>query len=141
MIDVKVIIGGSINLSGLDNAETRIIDPIVGKWTEKTRGALASKPPPPELPNQKYQRTGRISGWETKRLAPGAYEFANTARVNGRWYGIYVLGNAEGDRRDARKHNRQAWMHKGRWYLAYDIIEEATNELPGEIAKGFADNF
>lgn len=61
---------------------------------------------PPERPGQRYRRTGKLGGsWGTRQAGRLQRSIYNTAV-----YSVYVVGNAEG--------SGQAWMHRGRWWLA-----------------------
>lgn len=74
---------------------------------------------------KRYRRTGNLgSHWAIEPLKNG-YAIENTAQFKGRRYGRYVVGDAYG--------TGQAWMHKGRWKLMRDVVEEELQELPREI--------
>ena len=139
MIEMSIRSVGDVELqrkfSALERLQQRRIDPIAAKFTERVERRLSSTAYPPERPNQQYIRTGIFGkSWSWSKLAPGRYQIENAAQQHGRYYPIYVVGNSEGDRRNAVKHNRQAWMHRGRWWVAFDIVESEVSAFPKEIA-------
>lgn len=124
----------------LDQLQLLVFDPVMGAWANETDNYLKGKKYPPELPNQDYRRTGILKArWFVVKLSPGKYQFENRARQKGRFYPIYVLGNEYGDRRNAVKNNRQALIHKGRWWVAFDEIEKRMNELNLKLEAGIQD--
>lgn len=84
-------------------------------------GALKGKPYPPELSGQKYKRTGRLNrAWAAG--VKGKYDtihVTNNASFKGRYYAGYVVGNPI-----SSIGNAQADIHRGRWWIATDVIEE-----------------
>lgn len=87
--------------------------PVLGKIYRPARG--------------RYQRTGLLgSRWAIEERGQG-YTISNTAARRGREYGIYVVGDAYG--------NRQAWMHQGRWQVFRDVAEDEIAKLPPEMEK------
>ena len=80
---------------------------------------------PSQRPGQKYRRTGRMFySWRIEGLED-RYTIENTARFRGRAYPKFVVGDAYG--------TGQAWMHRGRWLLFRDVVEEELDKLPPEI--------
>ncbi len=66
-------------------------------------------PYPPERPGQKYKRTYKLQrGWRASPTPEGA----KIENVSG--YATFVVGDPDG--------GGQAWMHKGRWWIAEGII-------------------
>ena len=104
----------------------RIIDRIfkipkfdLESWLEKVVKILQVYPPP--RPKQKYKRTYKLRrGWKVRRVNEFAYMINN--RVS---YTKYVQGSALGE--------GQAWMHKGRWKLMRDIVDDEYSGLPRKI--------
>lgn len=121
----------------MSQLQTLVFDPVMQTWANETGNFLKSKRYAPKIANQKYQRTGILKAkWFVVKISPGKYQFENRARQKGRFYPIYVLGNSYGDRRNAYKDNRQAFIHKGRWWIAYNEIENQTSDLNLEFEKG-----
>lgn len=78
-------------------------------------------PPPPR--NSTYQRTGRLGrSWKILRLGDTGYRIENNARFRGRRYTVYVVGDAYGQ--------RQADVHKNRWNIFRDIVDQEFEKLP-----------
>jgi hypothetical protein len=73
------------------------------------------------------RRTGKLyRSWQVKKLE-GGYQVSSDARgKNGKSYSHYVVGNAYG--------TGQAWMHKGRWQLFRDVVDDEVQKMPTEIA-------
>lgn len=68
-------------------------------------------PPPPA--GSTYQRTGNLGGgWLTSKTSNSVYSFNNAVDYAG-----YVVGDD------------QAFMHRGRWWLASERIDERVIEL------------
>lgn len=123
-------------LDDLANFERKTLSPMATKWATSTKNVLKTEAEPPERPNQTYIRTGTLGrSWNKKKLSQTEWAFINSANQHGRFYPIYVLGNSDGDRRNAYKHNRQAWMHKGRWWIAYDVIENELKDFAKQAQK------
>lgn len=71
----------------------------------------------------RYTRTYKLqNAWRVSRSATGFTVSANPTGRNGKPYGRYVVGFADG--------GGQAWMHVGRWNLLRDVTEEEVNKLP-----------
>lgn len=102
----------------------RELDPVVYRWGQQTRAKLKARPYPPPRPRQRYRRTGRLANsWAAERVGPSRVRILNRAQApRGRGpYPTYVVG-------DFRRQG-QAWMHRGRWWLARDVIEEEVPAL------------
>lgn len=86
---------------------------------------------PPELPNQRYRRTGTYGrAWKIVKvnLSNGSgYRLIGRAAQKGREYTKYVSGSAYG--------TNQARIHQGRWLRLRDAVDEAVAGLPGDIAS------
>jgi hypothetical protein len=77
---------------------------------------LSVRPYPPERPGQRYKRTGRLGrSWKVSTRGQSVI-IENTAPYSG-----YVVGDGAGQ--------RQAWMHRGRWWLMRDMVDEKRPEL------------
>jgi len=88
---------------------------------------------PPERQGQRYKRTGRFfRSWGIDRIGNTGYLIKNTARDprTRKEYGRYVVGTAYG--------TGQAWMHKGRWELLRDVVEEELQRLPPAVEREIA---
>ena len=82
---------------------------------------LTVKGYPPKRPGQRYKRTYRLQGgWQAKPTGNGVMI------SNRQPYAGYVVGDAKGQ--------RQAWMHKGRWYVARTIIDGERPRLRAGIS-------
>lgn len=94
-------------------------------------GALKGKPYPPELSGQKYERTGRLNRAWTADVR-GKYDtihIINAANDRGRYYAGYVVGNAI-----SSVGNAQADIHRGRWWIATDVISDTIPQALDETA-------
>ena len=91
-------------------------------------------PYPPERPGQRYVRTGTLGrSWKHRvikktrsRVEVGV---ENTASQKGRNYASYPLGDDEG---------RQAWMHRGRWWVALQKYEATVDRKAQRIRHDLA---
>ena len=91
------------------------------RWAQGTRAALKSTPYPAKRPGQRYVRTGRLaSSWAAERRGGGDAVIRNSAGYAG-----YVVGNSQGE--------GQAWMHRGRWWTARDVIQGERPKLRAAI--------
>src|SRR3990167_8867740 len=72
---------------------------------------------PPPRAKSRHVRTGRLGrSWTLAEAAPTGWKLKNAAaHVSGRYYAIYVHGDASGQ--------RQAWMHTGRWKVGRRTVE------------------
>lgn len=90
------------------------VDGAMNVWGKETARELKGTPYPPKRPGQKYVRTGLLANkWgrkRTKRTRRNVeYAITNAARgKHGQVYPSYVVGDKQG---------RQAWMHRGRWWV------------------------
>jgi len=98
---------------------------VIYRWAQNTRVVLKETKYPPKRVGQKYRRTGRLANsWRAVRLTNGA-TILNQASFKGREYARFVVGDAKGV--------GQAWMHKGRWWKARDIIDEQLPAMRAEL--------
>ena len=101
-------------------------DETVRAFAQAQRARLKSTKYPPRRPNQKYVRTGLLANsWKVTKSGPGRYTITNKATGKSGLYAGYVVGGK----------GQQAWMHVGRWWVAKDVLEEATPELVAELTK------
>lgn len=107
------------------------VNNVTYQWAQNNVLSQFRKAYPPQRPGQKYIRTGRLgAGWDI-RINPASITIYNHMAYAG-----YVVGDAKG--------NKQAWMHRGRWWLARDVITAARpmlktmviNELDHMFAMG-----
>jgi hypothetical protein len=90
-----------------------VMDEISYRWAQNVRAKLKSTPYPPKRPGQRYVRTGRLANsWRAERLGKGRALIANSAGYSG-----YVVGK------------KQAWAHRGRWWLGRNVLMESAPEL------------
>lgn len=92
-------------------------DDVLGQWA-RSRVDLGQKRYPAERPGQRYRRTYQLRyGWRRRKPAPLSRLIENVASSRGRHYAGYVVGR------------KQAWMHKGRWWVALKVIQEEVPTL------------
>jgi hypothetical protein len=76
---------------------------------------------PPELPGQRYRRTGTYyKSFQIKPVTSG-YVLESDARQNGRAYTQYVGGDNMGQ--------MQALVHRGRWALIANALAKARDRI------------
>lgn len=87
------------------------------------------RPYPPELPGQRYVRTGLLGrSWKVKRHGETGYQISNRAYRRGRYYAKWVIGTAYG--------THQAEIHRGRWKLLRDEVDrEVQKKMPLTVAR------
>ncbi len=106
-------------------AASENVPKLTHAWAVDTVAKIRRKRNPPRRRGQTYRRTGRLKrGWKVEKGAKSSV-IVNTANRGGRQYAMYVVGDQRG--------NRQAWMHRGRWWVARDEIEKEIPELRDEI--------
>ena len=92
-------------------------DKAIEKFNRRQVRRLRSKRYPAKRPNQKYKRTFQLRrGWRTRQVRTGEHEIRNVMS-----YAPYVVGQ------------KQAWMHKDRWWVAKDVVEEETPTLVRDL--------
>ena len=99
--------------------------PAFSAWTIDTTArrlaGMGNYPPPPS--GSTYERTGEFgSSWDTAELRPSEVEFLNLAP-----YADLVAGE------------EQAWMHRGRWWVAIKRIEEDIPVLLAYLEKALSE--
>lgn len=86
---------------------------------------------PPELPGQRYRRTGTyFRSFRVTSVGRG-YRLASNAVQRGRRYTRYVGGLADG--------SGQARIHVGRWLRIRDAVERAQQAIVQRAREMFAD--
>ena len=125
-MQLTIKVNGELVRKGLQDLTAEI--PKVGRQQIRTvmnRIVRRMQEYPSERLGQRYRRTGRLfASWKIEEVKSG-YTVANTAARKGRAYGQYVVGDAYG--------TSQAWMHKGRWLVMRDVVEQEVEKLPQEI--------
>jgi len=107
----------------------RIADSAAGKWLKRVRLQLFKTRYPPKRAGQRYVRTGMLgSSWSTSVIGPGRYQIKNS-----RTYARYVVGDHMG--------RGQAWMHKGRWWIALERIQQVAPDLADTIAAAIEEHW
>ena len=133
MADVTVTITGSQRvmnkLRRLAADSPQVVDKVLTEWSRETTAALKGKKYPAPRPGQKYKRTGRLANsWHVERRKAGQVAIVNNARSpRGHYYPGYVVGDGKGA--------GQAWMHKGRWYIARNVVATEAKRLPPALKK------
>jgi hypothetical protein len=82
---------------------------------------------------RRYRRTGRLGrSWEIAQNGDKGYILRNDARDprTGTRYPRFVVGDAYG--------TGQAWMHKGRWLVMRDVVDEEIATLPPAVEREIA---
>jgi hypothetical protein len=84
---------------------------------------------PPERPGQKYKRTFNLRrGWKTQIRAPRTgFTMSTSNEVE---YTHHVVGKP--DLRLKAGGKGQAWMHKGRWWIAGGVIRDQYKRMEQE---------
>ena len=110
----------------------RPVGEAVYRWAQDTRKVLKSTPYPAKRPKQKYKRTGRLAnGWAVERGSGAAVAIVNSARGRDGHYTRYVVGDGKG--------KGQAWMHKGRWWIARTVTDGRRAELRRSVRQAIAE--
>lgn len=125
-------VGNSLRALASDMDE-EIVDPIMEDWSKDMRYMLKGKAYPTKRPGQKSIRTGRLANeWAARRVKAGVWEISNDARnSSGRMYSVYVVGNNQG--------SGQVWFHRGRWWVAYDVIRGYVPDLTRRLTRALTD--
>lgn len=121
--DIKIV------RSGLENLRADL--PRIGRMSifEAMRTVVGRmKDEPPEIPGQRYVRTGKLSrNWKILRKGDTGYTIINRASFKGRTYARWVVGDFAGE--------RQARVHQGRWKVLRVEVETEMAKLPAVAAK------
>ena len=97
-------------------------DKELGRWADDERKILAKMPYPPTRPNQRYVRTYKLKhGYRVQKPRKMVRVITNVASSSRGEYGGYVVGQ------------QQAYMHQGRWYIAFDIVEADLPALADKL--------
>ena len=85
---------------------------------------------PPELPDQRYIRTGkRYRATRVEYLGGQSYRLISDPSYKGRSADPYVLGDAYGQ--------GQARIHQGRWRLLKDAVEASIERILARVREEF----
>src|SRR3990167_2003442 len=85
---------------------------------------------PPELPDQRYIRTGkRYRATRVQYLGGQSYRLISDPSYKGRSADPYVLGDAYGQ--------GQARIHQGRWALIKDVVEKSIERILARVREEF----
>jgi hypothetical protein len=116
------------NLRRLASDMDKELDPVVGTWTRWTRSRLKGRAYPPKPPRSTYVRTGQLANrWRVEKQGPSRHAIMNDAKgPRGQLYATHVVGDGMGE--------NQAWMHRGRWWIARDVIEEEIPALRNALS-------
>jgi hypothetical protein len=102
-------------------AHPKGVNAVMRVWSIDVEHALKRKAygRPPE--NSRYVRTYNLRrSWKAVQTKEARWTITNKAvGPNGRFYARYVVGE-DGDTRN----QRQAWMHKGRWWQVGKVIQK-----------------
>lgn len=110
-----------------------LADDVLYEWAQETRTALKRRGYPPKRPGQTYVRIGMLANkWAARREGRGVAVIFNQAAQKGNTYPSYVIGDDQG---------RQAWMHKGRWWVANEEIAERVPGLDRKFDARLAEDF
>ncbi len=114
------------NLRKATREMPRLTDRVVGEHTRTLRQVLKSTPYPSRRPQQAYRRTGRLANsFNAKRERLGEWSINNSAL-----YSQYVVGK-----------ERQAWMHKGRWWTVQDIERRLRPQLTRSLTQAVTKSY
>jgi hypothetical protein len=126
MTQLTIKVNGELVRMGLQDLSAEL--PKIGRRQIRTvmnRIVRRQQAYPGERPGQTYKRTGKLFySWKIEEVENG-YRISNTAARKGRSYAQYVVGDAYG--------TSQAWMHKGRWELTRDVVDQEIEKLPQDI--------
>jgi len=116
------------NLRRLASDLEKELDAPIDAFAKYARQKLRSTPYPPKRPMQKYVRTGRLANsWRVRKLKDSQYSIDNNAAgPRGQLYATYVVGGPQGNDVSAFS---QAWMHRGRWWLSRDVLQDEAPRL------------
>ena len=125
-LDIKVV-GATAIANKYRAAASRhpsLIDKPVHDWCNKMARVLAKTPYPPPPAGSTYTRTYTLpTGWATERVRDSVYAVINTVD-----YSHWVVSQ-----------KLQAWMHKGRWWTAEEILKKNRKELNKNVLKAVKD--
>ena len=102
------------------------------RYRKAFRKHLKNKPYPPELPNQRYVRTGLLgSSYRTRKLSESSFRVWNSTP-----YAVWVIGKR------IFEAPSQAAIHRGRWFTIQDEQVKFFDEEGQKLAiKVFASYF
>lgn len=115
-------------LDRLQNVERNVIAPTLREFGDDQVKDFRNLSYPPERSGQRYQRTYDMRGsWHGVRRGNTQFAVVNDANHRGRYYPIFAVGDGEG--------KRQAWMHRGRWWKAFDRIVGRLPRFTDKLAE------
>ena len=102
------------------------LDDEAADFAKEQRRKLKAKPYPAKRPNQKYIRTGRLANsWRAEKRAAAQWTISNSAS-----YAFWVV---------SRK--GQAKVHRNRWWIFEDEMEQATPKLTKNLTNRILDEW
>ena len=111
-------------LRKLASQNPSLVQQVGEKRIKEIRTLLRRQKYPAQRPNQKYRRSGELSRrWASQNQQTGRWAITNQASHKGRLYAGYVVGDD------------QAWMHRGRWWKARDVIEAQMKEFVRALSR------
>jgi hypothetical protein len=132
---IQVEVDGKLVKQGLQNLSARI--PKVGRLQlYKTARRILARVQYPSVSSRKraglkpYKRTHTLQQAKAhalQRTENGYLIKIDPKNPKGRSYGVFVLGDALGQ--------RQAWMHVNRWPVLRVITDEELARLPAEVIE------
>lgn len=109
-----------------------VVDRELGEAHETARRRFKGMYYPPQRPGQRYVRTGQYANrWAKSRVKMTAttsqWQLTNkSVGRRGQHYASYVGGDDEG---------RQAWMHRGRWWVALYNYADQVQRVKARIER------
>lgn len=98
------------------------VNNVTYQWAQQNVLSQYRRAYPPERPGQRYRRTGALGrNWDI-RINPASITIYNRMAYAG-----YVVGDGKG--------KGQAWMHRGRWWLARDVANAARPALKAMVVS------
>ena len=125
-LDIKVIGAAAIANKYRKAASHRpdLTDKPVKEWCNKMARTLAKTPYPPPPAGSTYVRTYTLpTGWVVEQQKSSIYHIKNTVE-----YAHWVV---------SKKY--QAWMHRGRWWTAEEVMNENRKDLNKSVLKAVKD--
>lgn len=128
IIDTSQMMEVSKDMRTVINKFPQYIDYAMNRAVKEVRSKMKAHPYPPELPDQVYERTGNLANrWGTRKIGGKSWGIGNSA-----WYAQAVIGNEIG--------RGQIAIHRGRWWLARDIVLMYMEEQLDDISEIILDS-
>lgn len=118
-------------LETLGRSTVELFDGAAESWTKLViqRELAGRQNYPAPRQGQRYVRTYQLgSGWRASRTRLGRWRIWNTQA-----YSVYVVGDSAGQ--------GQAWMHRGRWWIARQRVDRHRPDLVGNTERLYVDSF